>query len=67
MTCLAAGWRAMISHRSGETTDDLIADLVVGTGQIKSGTPARGEHVAKYNRLRQIEAENPSLAYGLLR
>ena len=68
-TCRAAGWGAMISHRSGETTDDFIADLVVGTGtgQIKSGAPARGERVAKYNRLMQIEAEEPSFGYGLAR
>lgn len=48
---------AIVSHRSGETTDTFIADLVVamGTGQIKSGAPARGERVAKYNRLMQIE------------
>lgn len=68
-TCRAAGWGAMISHRSGETTDDFIADLVVGTGtgQIKSGAPARGERVAKYNRLMEIEAIDPSLPYGLIR
>lgn len=67
--CRAAGWGAMISHRSGETTDDFIADMVVGTGtgQIKSGAPARGERVAKYNRLMQIEAEHPDLEYGLPR
>lgn len=68
-TCRAAGWGAMISHRSGETTDDFIADLAVatGTGQIKSGAPARGERVAKYNRLMQIEAIDPSLPYGMIR
>lgn len=46
-----------VSHRSGETTDDFIADLVVGlrTGHIKSGAPCRGERVAKYNRLIEIE------------
>ena len=56
---LATGWGAMISHRSGETEDTTIADLVVGlgTGQIKSGAPARGERTAKYNRLLRIEAE----------
>ncbi len=45
---------AQVSHRSGETTDDFIADLAVGcgSGQLKSGAPARGERVAKYNRLR---------------
>jgi enolase len=55
----AAGWRAMVSHRSGETEDTTIADLVVamGTGQIKSGAPSRSERVAKYNRLLRIEEE----------
>ena len=54
-----AGWGAIISHRSGETEDTTIADLVVatGAGQIKSGAPARSERVAKYNRLLRIEAE----------
>ena len=54
-----AGYSAVISHRSGETEDTTIADLVVatGTGQIKSGAPSRSERVAKYNRLLQIEAE----------
>jgi enolase len=53
------GYRCMVSHRSGETTDDFIADLAValGTGQIKSGAPARGERLAKYNRLLRIEQE----------
>lgn len=52
-------WNVMVSHRSGETTDDFIADLAVGlgTGQIKAGAPCRGERVAKYNRLLQIEEE----------
>ncbi len=52
-------YKCMISHRSGETTDTFIADLVVatGTGEIKSGAPARGERVAKYNRLVEIEEE----------
>ena len=55
----AAGWGAMISHRSGETEDTTVADLVVamGTGQIKSGAPSRSERVAKYNRLLRIEEE----------
>ncbi|WEG10472.1 phosphopyruvate hydratase [Microbacterium horticulturae] len=59
--------RCMVSHRSGETTDDFIADLAVGTGvgQIKSGAPARGERVAKYNRLTEIEADCPGIPYGL--
>ena len=54
-----AGWTSVISHRSGETEDTTIADLVVatGTGQIKSGAPARGERTAKYNRLLRIEEE----------
>jgi len=54
-----AGYGLMVSHRSGETSDDFIADLVVatGTGQIKTGAPARGERVAKYNQLLRIEEE----------
>lgn len=65
--CRQAGWAAMISHRSGETADDFIADLAVatGTGQIKSGAPARGERIAKYNRLIEIAIAEPSLPYGL--
>lgn len=53
----AAGYRTMMSHRSGETGDTFIADLAVAlrSGQIKSGAPARGERVAKYNRLMEIE------------
>jgi len=55
----ANGLTAVISHRSGETEDAFIADLVValGTGQIKTGAPARSERTAKYNRLMAIEAE----------
>ena len=51
------GWTPFISHRSGETTDTFIADLAVGTSSpfIKSGSLARGERIAKYNRLMQIE------------
>jgi enolase len=54
-----AGWTAIVSHRSGETEDTTIADLVValGTGQIKTGAPARSERTAKYNRLMKIETE----------
>ncbi len=54
-----AGWNAVVSHRSGETEDTTIADLAVatGAGQIKTGAPARGERVAKYNRLLAIERE----------
>ncbi len=53
------GWTAMVSHRSGETEDTTIADLVVATnaGQIKTGAPARSERVAKYNQLLRIEEE----------
>ena len=55
----ASGYRAFVSHRSGETGDDFIADLAVatGAGRIKSGAPVRGERVAKYNRLLAIERE----------
>ena len=54
-----AGWSAVVSHRSGETEDTTISDLVVamGTGQIKTGAPSRSERVAKYNRLLRIEGE----------
>jgi enolase len=53
------GWTAVISHRSGETEDNFIADLVVGTsaGQIKTGAPARSDRNAKYNQLLRIEEE----------
>ena len=65
--CHEAGYGQMVSHRSGETPDTFIADLAVATGcgQIKTGAPARGERVAKYNRLIQIQTQNPSLPYGL--
>jgi enolase len=55
----AAGWGVMVSHRSGETEDAFIADLVVGlrTGQIKTGAPCRSERLAKYNQLLRIEEE----------
>uniref|UniRef100_A0A2K5IXA5 Beta-enolase n=1 Tax=Colobus angolensis palliatus TaxID=336983 RepID=A0A2K5IXA5_COLAP len=51
------GWGVMVSHRSGETEDTFIADLVVGlcTGQIKTGAPCRSERLAKYNQLMRIE------------
>jgi enolase len=57
--CHRAGWRAVISHRSGETEDATIADLAVAlnTGQIKTGAPARSDRVAKYNQLLRIESE----------
>lgn len=53
------GYTAIVSHRSGETDDTTIADLSVatGVGQIKAGSPCRGERVAKYNRLLEIEKE----------
>jgi len=53
------GWKIIVSHRSGETNDDFISDLAVGIGAdfIKAGAPARGERVAKYNRLLKIEEE----------
>ena len=53
-----AGYRATISHRSGETEDTTIADLAVATraGQIKTGSLCRSERVAKYNRLLRIES-----------
>jgi len=56
---LRHGYRAVISHRSGETEDTFIADLAVacGTGQIKTGSASRSERIAKYNRLLMIEAE----------
>jgi enolase len=53
----AAGWGAMVSHRSGETTDSFIADFAVGlnTGHLKTGAPCRGERLEKYNQLLRIE------------
>ena len=64
--CREAGWAQMVSHRSGETEDTFIADLAVGSGcgQLKTGAPARGERVAKYNRLIEIEAAE-ALRYGV--
>jgi enolase len=57
--CRQAGWRFIISHRSGETEDTFLADFAVamGGGQIKTGSACRGERIAKYNRLLEIEAE----------
>lgn len=54
-----AGWRSMVSHRSGETVDSFIADFTVAmsTGQLKTGAPCRGERVEKYNQLMRIEEE----------
>ncbi len=55
--CRQAGWKAVASHRSGETEDTTIADLAVALrlGQIKTGAPARTDRVAKYNQLLRIE------------
>jgi enolase len=59
-----AGWGAMVSHRSGETVDSFIADFTVAlaTGHLKTGAPARGERVEKYNQLMRIEEELGSKA-----
>merc|ERR1711920_512297 len=56
---MRSGWGVMVSHRSGETEDSFIADLVVGlrTGEIKTGAPCRSERLAKYNQLLRIEEE----------
>ncbi|WP_461809703.1 phosphopyruvate hydratase [Faecalimonas sp.] len=64
-----AGYRAIISHRSGETEDSIIADIAVGlnAGQIKTGAPCRSERTAKYNQLLRIEEELAETAkYGAL-
>ena len=61
------GWGTMVSHRSGETEDTFIADLVVGlsTGQIKTGAPCRSERLAKYNQILRIEEElGPSAKFA---
>lgn len=61
------GWGAMVSHRSGETVDSFIADLTVAldTGHLKSGAPARGERVEKYNQLLRIEEDlGPSARFA---
>lgn len=62
--CQTNGWKAVTSHRSGETEDATIADLAVAlnTGQIKTGAPARSDRVAKYNQLLRIEAELGDIA-----
>jgi enolase len=59
-----AGWTAVVSHRSGETEDATIADLVVATnaGQIKTGAPCRSDRVAKFNQLLRIEEELGTMA-----
>jgi len=61
----AAGYGTVVSHRSGETADDFIADFTVatGAGQLKTGAPCRGERVAKYNQLLRIEEELGSAAH----
>jgi enolase len=60
-----AGWASVVSHRSGETEDSTISDIVVAfnTGQIKTGAPCRSDRVAKYNRLLRIEEELGAMAY----
>lgn len=64
-TCHRAGWRAVTSHRSGETEDATIADLAVALnmGQIKTGAPARSDRVAKYNQLLRVEEELGATAH----
>jgi enolase len=64
--CHKAGWGVMVSHRSGETADTFIADLVVGlrTGQIKTGAPCRSDRVSKYNQLLRIEEELKDAPYA---
>ena len=54
-----AGWKAIVSHRSGETEDNTIADIAVAlnTGQIKTGSLSRSDRMAKYNQLLRIEEE----------
>jgi enolase len=65
--CQRAGWGACVSHRSGETVDSFIADMTVGldTGHLKTGAPARGERVEKYNQLLRIEEDlGPAAQYA---
>jgi enolase len=65
--CQRAGWAAFVSHRSGETVDSFIADMTVGldTGHLKTGAPARGERVEKYNQLLRIEEDlGPDAEYA---
>jgi len=63
MMCIKQGWGVMVSHRSGETEDSFIADLVVGlrAGEIKTGAPCRSERLSKYNQLLRIEEELGSM------
>ncbi len=66
-TAREAGYRCVVSHRSGETVDDFIADFTVatGAGQLKTGAPCRGERLAKYNQLARIEDElGPDARYA---
>lgn len=67
-TCRSAGYAAMVSHRSGETPDTFVAELAVGSGcgQLKAGAPARGERVAKYNRLLELADAQPDLPIARL-
>ncbi len=62
--CQQTGWGACVSHRSGETVDSFIADMTVAldTGHLKTGAPARGERVEKYNQLMRIEEDLGSAA-----
>jgi len=64
--CVSQKWGVFVSHRSGETPDDFIADLTValGTGHIKTGAPCRGERLSKYNQLLRIEERNGHMAYA---
>lgn len=64
--CVMNKWGVFVSHRSGETPDDFIADLTValGTGHLKTGAPCRGERLSKYNQLLRIEEKNGHLAYA---
>jgi len=64
--CVSQKWGVFVSHRSGETPDDFIADLTValGTGHLKTGAPCRGERLSKYNQLLRIEEKNGGMAYA---
>jgi enolase len=64
-TAEAAGFKVIVSHRSGETEDDFIADLAVATGcgALKAGAPCRAERTAKYNRLIEIEEKEGGKAH----
>merc|ERR1712146_170678 len=64
--CRENNWGVFVSHRSGETHDDFIADLTVGlgTGHLKTGAPCRGERLTKYNQLLRIEERENSLSYA---